>query len=123
MYCGHCIIELTVFSPGIRSSVFISAKCISLGTSRNGTIRNESPSSVLSDSVLSSPPRAKIFSLDHAPHVMRFECLPRMGTRLDAKKEENRFSYKLVLTFNFHNLLCGLMIVNGQIATTCANSQ
>lgn len=72
----------TVFSPGIRSSVFISAKCMSLGVSRSGTIRNESPSSVLNDNDLSSLPNAKMFPLDHAPHVIRFECLPNIGMRL-----------------------------------------
>lgn len=77
--------HLTVFSPGTRSSVLISAKHISLGISLNCTMRNESPSSELNDNVLSSLPNAKILSLDHAPHVIRFACFPRIGIRLRIK--------------------------------------
>lgn len=76
------IMQNTVFSPGTRSSVLISAKHISLGTSRNCITRNESPSSELNENVLSSDPSARILSFDHAPHVMRFECLPKIGVRL-----------------------------------------
>lgn len=72
----------TVFSPGTRSSVLISAKHISLGISLNCMIRKESPSSELRENVLSSDPRAKILSLDQAPQVIRFECFPRIGVRL-----------------------------------------
>lgn len=88
-YCSLTILDytwnsfqFTVFSPGTRSSVFISAKHISLGTSLNCTTRNESPSSELNENVLSSDPSAKILSFDHAPHVIRFECFPKIGVRL-----------------------------------------
>lgn len=75
-------ISATVFSPGTRSSVLISAKHMSLGISLSCTIRSESPSSELRENVLSSDPSAKILSLDQAPQVIRLECLPRIGVRL-----------------------------------------
>ena len=42
-----------------------------------------SPSILLTVIVLSSDPSAKRFSEFHAPHVIRFVCLPRMGIFLD----------------------------------------
>lgn len=73
---------LTVFSPLIRSSVFISENIISDGSALNDTILNVSPSKLLIDKVLSSEPSANKLSSFQAPQIIFLECFPIIGVRL-----------------------------------------
>lgn len=57
--------------------------------------RNESPSSELSENVLSSQPKARILSFDQAPQVIRFECFPKIGVRLKKLLSFNQSKCKL----------------------------
>lgn len=83
----HTSLRLTVFWPvALRSSCFISENCRLVGSTLSATWHSVSPSALDTETDRSSLPSASRFSLLHAPHVMRFVCLPRMGIFLHTPK-------------------------------------